>query len=424
MYSPLVIGPPQAQPKPLRDDLLLNLSPSRLPGLVFTGASGRYQRESDAVLRSVGTDGVRSEHWIDGGRTLLLEGQRTNLLTYSEQFDNAAWTKARSTITANAATAPDGTSTADLVSNTAPGSLGYHYVHQAISLTENVTYTVSFFAKRVAGSGIIWLLGNGSGDIFCYFNLNTGTVAQSTGFDRASITEFGNGFYRCTATFTNTAVTGSQEVGLGVCEVVGTPNFDDTGKAGQEQVYVWGGMLEQAPTPSSYIPTAGASVGRNAESAYVPWHHAPQSGWWYARIIEQGTIHGTANERIWQIGASGGRARIEVSGGKYTFAVDAGGAAVAAAKAVASPTVGDSVELLCTLDAATGTVTIQQAIDEIAEAAVSHTATGSVPAAWAQSRLYINSESTTSRHGFTALRNLMAGRGPAPSLDALRARAA
>lgn len=42
-----------------------------------------------------------------------LEATKTNLVGYSEQFDNAAWTKARSSITANLATAPDGTATAD-----------------------------------------------------------------------------------------------------------------------------------------------------------------------------------------------------------------------------------------------------------------------------------------------------------------------
>ena len=43
----------------------------------------------------------------------LVEEARTNLLLRSEEFDNANWTKSRATVTANAATAPDGTSNAD-----------------------------------------------------------------------------------------------------------------------------------------------------------------------------------------------------------------------------------------------------------------------------------------------------------------------
>ena len=52
---------------------------------------------------------------------------RYNLLTYSEQFDNAAWTSTGSfvTISANVATAPDGTTTADSV--TAVAGLNFHY---------------------------------------------------------------------------------------------------------------------------------------------------------------------------------------------------------------------------------------------------------------------------------------------------------
>ena len=46
---------------------------------------------------------------------LLIEEQRSNSLTYSEQFDNAAWTKqANVTITVNSIASPDGTITAEI----------------------------------------------------------------------------------------------------------------------------------------------------------------------------------------------------------------------------------------------------------------------------------------------------------------------
>jgi hypothetical protein len=51
-----------------------------------------------------------------GTRTALAE---QNLLLYSQEFDNAAWTKTSTTVTANSTTAPDGTTTADtLIPNT------------------------------------------------------------------------------------------------------------------------------------------------------------------------------------------------------------------------------------------------------------------------------------------------------------------
>jgi hypothetical protein len=50
--------------------------------------------------------------------SILVEQQRTNNITYSEQFDNAAWLKLGISITANNTTSPDGTANADLVTTT------------------------------------------------------------------------------------------------------------------------------------------------------------------------------------------------------------------------------------------------------------------------------------------------------------------
>jgi hypothetical protein len=41
------------------------------------------------------------------------EPQRTNLLLQSEEFENAVWTAANLSVTANSTTAPDGTIAAD-----------------------------------------------------------------------------------------------------------------------------------------------------------------------------------------------------------------------------------------------------------------------------------------------------------------------
>lgn len=67
-----------------------------------------------------------------------------NLLTYSEQFDNSYWTKADITVTANAAVAPNGTTTADLLSPTTADA----YLRQlSLSFTAGQTYTASIYLK-------------------------------------------------------------------------------------------------------------------------------------------------------------------------------------------------------------------------------------------------------------------------------------
>jgi len=69
-----------------------------------------------------------------------------NLLTFSEQFDNAAWTKTNATITANSTTAPDETLTADkLVEN---ASTGDHRTFQGFTVSSGVVYTFSVYLKN------------------------------------------------------------------------------------------------------------------------------------------------------------------------------------------------------------------------------------------------------------------------------------
>jgi hypothetical protein len=135
-----------------------------------------------------------------------VEEQRTNLLTYSSQFDDAAWGKVRSSITANTIVAPDGTLTGEkLIANTDSNS---HYVVQDYANTSTTTYTFTTYAKlaeirflRVVGS----TTGNANSQ-FVNFDLLNG-IAGSTGGSpvAASIQSVGNNWYRCSVTFTSNA---------------------------------------------------------------------------------------------------------------------------------------------------------------------------------------------------------------------------
>jgi hypothetical protein len=76
----------------------------------------------------------------------LIEESRTNLQVYSEEFDNGAWSKVRTTITANTIIAPDGTLTADkLVQDNDKASAGV--IYDTKSLTLGNDYTFSCYAK-------------------------------------------------------------------------------------------------------------------------------------------------------------------------------------------------------------------------------------------------------------------------------------
>jgi hypothetical protein len=181
-----------------------------------------------------------------------LEYAPHNLLLQSQTFDNASWTKTSSSITANAATAPDGTLTGDkLIGNS--GLNGS--VSQIISFTSGTSYAVSFFAQkaefdivqlRVGSSAFAGTTGNRTVD----FNLTTGSVSSvGSSISSASITAVGNGWYRCVSIVIPTS-TASDSVFI---------RISNTGD-GTSGLYIWGAQLAVGPYPLDYTPTTTAVV--------------------------------------------------------------------------------------------------------------------------------------------------------------------
>ena len=260
---------------------------------------------------------------------LLIEEQRTNLLTYSEQFDNAAWVKttAGDTITANAVVAPDGTTTADKLTPDTT-STGGHRIYQSVSTSS--TSTLSFYAKAagyshafVTASGVNWV----------YFDLSAGTVESSlgTGWTAATITDAGNGWYRCTAT-TSTANTAYY---IGVYNAAATngnsaPTFAGNGTSG---IYVWGAQLEAGAFATSYIPTVASQVTRAADTAIMQganfsnWYNV-NAGTAYAEFDHVAAPLGTGNKGIYAFYLNGSNNIVSYSansGGALADVVVSGG---------------------------------------------------------------------------------------------------
>ena len=171
---------------------------------------------------------------------LLIEQQSTNLLTYSADFSNAAWTKTASSITSAANIAPDGTQTGSkLVANSTSTT---HYVSQTIT-SQAASWTYSVYAKAGEYNRLV-LFANLPN--YIGFNLSTGTVESTlgTGWTSASITAVGNGWYRCSGTSTSIA-TGTA-VYISVFNASYTngntaPTFVGDGYSG---IYIWGAQLE------------------------------------------------------------------------------------------------------------------------------------------------------------------------------------
>ena len=209
---------------------------------------------------------------------LLIEEQRTNLFTYSEQFDNAAWNKLNATVTANATVSPDGVADADaLVEDTTNGS---HLVQQFISFTTGTAYTLSFYVKAGTRSWVSIALPSAAftGAPSSYYDLSgAGALGTAAGSPTSrTITAVGNGWYRITITATATATAGGNTF---IRSATGDNAGVYAGVSGAQALYLYGAQLEAGAFATSYIPTVASQVTRTADICsivapnFAPWYN-------------------------------------------------------------------------------------------------------------------------------------------------------
>ena len=183
-------------------------------------------------------------------------GGRRNLLTYTEQFDNAAWVKNTATIASNVTTAPDGTSTAEKLIADSGSLLSSSYARQPITKNASpTTYTSSIYAKAAEYKRIRFTVrdnSSGSNNAAVTVSLVDGSIvsaAAATGtFSNASatVTSAENGWYRIALSYT----TGSETSIWG-----GTPFASDataTTGDGTSGIFIWGAQLETGSTATAY----------------------------------------------------------------------------------------------------------------------------------------------------------------------------
>ena len=212
----------------------------------FTRASSATRVNKQGLIETVGSGKPRIDFTDNTNGHLLLEPSRTNNLPYAEQFDNAAWSKGNSTVTANQAISPDGSQTADLLQLTSAGGNVFDGVGGSGD------YAFSVFAKYVDAQ-FIRLRSTGS---YAYFDIQNGSVGSTINVSSTKIEDYGNGWYRCT-------VVGNNTNSLAQIFVSDT----DGSNTGTGSVYIWGAMFEAGSYATSYIPTEGSSVTRSAETA-------------------------------------------------------------------------------------------------------------------------------------------------------------
>ena len=232
-------------------------------------------------------------------RGLLIEETRENLLPYSQAFNDAWWLRNQlSGVTADAAVSPDGTSNADkMVENTGTTSRTLQ-ASVAVTVGIGATFTTSVFAKA-DGRRFLYINQYDSTSRNVYFDLQTGTVGTIAAGSTATITDFGNGWYRCTATRASGTATVTNFYGM--CAANNTPSYAGDGASG---VLLYGAQCEVGAFATSYIPTTTTSLTRNADVAqmtgtnFSDWYNASEG-----TMIAEGTALSSAGNRFFTLGS-------------------------------------------------------------------------------------------------------------------------
>jgi hypothetical protein len=230
--------------------------------LTFTRASTATRVNASGLIEAVSSGVPRLDYLGSTCPKLLLEPQRTNSATFSEQFDNAAFSKYKSTVTANDTTSPDGTANADfLVENTDNDE---HSLSQTI-VTTNAAWTMSVFAKPNGRDWISLSIVDGTNTRRnAYFNIASGAVGTTETGMTASIVDYGNGWYRCIATIAVSRATNAAP-SIALASADNTKVYTGNGTSG---AYIYGFQVELGAYETSLIPTLGTSVTRVADAAH------------------------------------------------------------------------------------------------------------------------------------------------------------
>lgn len=228
---------------------------------------------------------------------LLIEEARTNVLTYSTDISNAAWTKAgNASVAASTEVSPDGTTDAYKLIG---GDGGTAYLYRAAGYVTTATaHTVSVYMKRgtVNTVNLFFVTAGSTQGAKCAFD-SRGSVGTITNYGSvtgttATITSVGNGWYRCTMTLTTTADTYYVQITT----------------VGAVYTNLYGFQVEVGAFATSYIPTTTAALTRNGDNANISGANFSD---WYNQ--SEGTFTSTQS----LIGASGNQSAFSVQGTSY-----------------------------------------------------------------------------------------------------------
>jgi hypothetical protein len=201
-----------------------------------------------------------------GKPTFLFEPSVTNLLTYSEDFSNAVWSKQGTLVGTNQTIAPNGNNTADTISTSTGNEIHRFYTGPFTYASTLTIFSFSVYLKykdhryvsfgvtddQVYRSQVVVDLVSG---VITHNEFQSGTLTSN-------LQPVGNGWYRLTGTFTPSTFYFNNFVYL-LGFLLNQSTWSQGSYIGTGTgVYIWGVQLQEGTAATSYIPTTNASVTR------------------------------------------------------------------------------------------------------------------------------------------------------------------
>ena len=223
---------------------------------------GTYVDEN-GIIQLSSADTPRFDHDPTTGESLglLIEESRTNLFPYSQEFSLANWGFTGAVPSLNVLNAPDGTLTADKITENL--TTGTHQTFKTVAVS-NTPHSFSVFAKASGRTQIRMVLFDGASSRTAFFDLLTGATSGEL-FATALTEELPNGWWRCVLTFTPVATSSA----LALIRLVDENGSDQYTGDNTSGVLLWGAQLETGAFPTSYIPTTGTALTRSADMATI-----------------------------------------------------------------------------------------------------------------------------------------------------------
>jgi hypothetical protein len=223
-------------------------------------ASQKWVRTSTGVLTTFANNALP---YTDLG--LLPEAAATNVCLHSQGINTTNWTTSSNIVASdNNLAAPDGTTTAELITDANTGTTVQVYAGRNVTVSGAGTHCASVYVKagtNVTRLRISTLSFDAGATADTYFDLTNGTVSlKGANHSDAQILALANGWHLCWVVFSTTT-----DLAGAIRLAMGTSNVTTIASDGTKSFYLWQAQVEAGSRPSSPILTTTGSVTRPAD---------------------------------------------------------------------------------------------------------------------------------------------------------------